>query len=61
MITYIKINDRYYPDNGDRYFYCGQCKQFKHVMNMVKNGYECKECNRKRAKEYYRRKTLKAI
>ena len=58
---YIKVNDKYYPDDGDRYMYCGQCKQFKHVMDMVKNGYECKECSRKRAKENYRKKCLAKI
>ena len=53
MKHYIKVNDRYYPDDGDRYFYCGQCHQFKHILDMSKGLYECKECARGRAKKYY--------
>ena len=58
MQTYIKVADKYYIDDGNRYLYCSQCGEFRTVDNMTKNGYECKECNRKRAKEYYRKKCL---
>ena len=60
MQRYIKVNDRFYPIEQE-YAYCGQCKQFITVDNMSKGGYECKECSRKRAKEYYWRKCLTKI
>ena len=58
MQRYTKINDRYYPIEQE-YAYCGQCRQFVTVDKMSKSGCECKECSNKRAKEYYRKKTLK--
>lgn len=60
MITYIKINDSFYPfDEDNMYALCGRCRQFVPVNEMNKNGYECLKCGRKRSKEYYRKKLQK--
>lgn len=58
MQTYTKVNDKYYPIN-EKYARCCRCKAYVPVNEMNKNGYECLECSRKRAKEYYRRRLQK--